>query len=242
MLLQPGCDALNRAIREQINGPTLLQVTDQRPVTQSAFVYPIIQTNHARGRVSRLFSETNQTQDGIATSADAELASGVGSCLAADSESKLTEGFLQPCGALSVRTTELWESFSENLLRTGALFTEKTTDMQDETDGTPNGGKISQGAGIATLDVRRLGPTRGTESHWRRGTQGKGDLKSYLYLFNLDIRKVGKNDHRMSLGPQKWKGGKEKMFNVSVYHILDQRGCVRTIKRRSIIAHLFVSL
>ena len=60
---------------------------------------PIIQTNHARGRLSRLFPETNQTQDGIATSADAELASGVGSGLTSDSESKLTEGFLQPVGA-----------------------------------------------------------------------------------------------------------------------------------------------
>ena len=144
MLLQPGFDAVGRAVRQQINGPTLLQVTDQRPVTQSAFVCPIIQTNHARGRWRRLFPQTNQTQDGIATPADAELASGVGSCLAADSESKLTEGCLQPCGALSVRTTELWESFSENLLSTGALFTEKTTYMQDETDGTPNGGEISQ--------------------------------------------------------------------------------------------------
>jgi hypothetical protein len=158
----------------------------------------------------RLFPETNQTQDGIATSAAAELASGVGSGLASDSESKLTEGFLQSVGALGVRTTELWESFSENLLRTRALLTEKTTDMHDETDGTPTGGEISQGACIATLDVRRLSPTGGAGSHGRRGTQGQGDLKSYLYFFNLDIRKVGKNDQRMSLGPQKWKGEKKK--------------------------------
>jgi len=77
----------------------------------------------------------------------------VSSGLAADSEAKLTEGFLQPIGALRVRTTELWESFSENLLRTRAFFTEKTTDMHDETNGTPTGGEISQGACIATLDV-----------------------------------------------------------------------------------------
>ncbi|SRR5712692_6174008 len=115
---------------------------------------------------------------------------------------------------LRVRMTELWESFSENLLRTRTLFTEKTTYMQDETDGTPNGGEISQRTCIPTLDVRRLSPTGGAGSHGRRGTQGQGDLKSYLYLFNLDIRKVGKNDHRMSLGPQKWKG-KTKKCSIS---------------------------
>src|SRR6266536_1418735 len=216
MLLQPGFDAVGRTVREQINGPTLLQVTDQRPVPQTAFVCPIIQTNHARGSLRRLFPATNQTQDGIATSAEALFASSVGPGLTSDSESELTEGFLQPVGALSVRTTELWESFSENLLRTGALFTEKTTDMQDETDRTPTGGEISQGACVPTLDVRRWSPTGGAGSHWRRGTQGQGDLTSYLYLFNLDIRKVGKNEHRRSLGPQKWKG-KTKKCSISQY-------------------------
>jgi hypothetical protein len=38
---------------------------------------------------------------------------------------------------------ELWEAFHEDFLRAGALFTEKTTDMHDETDGTANRGKIA---------------------------------------------------------------------------------------------------
>lgn len=75
MLLQPGCDALHGAVRQQVNGQTPLQVTDQRPVTQSAFVCPIIQANHARGRMRRLFAAAHQTQDGIATAAEAESAS-----------------------------------------------------------------------------------------------------------------------------------------------------------------------
>jgi hypothetical protein len=41
---------------------------------------------------------------------------------------------LQPFGALSVRMAELWESFNEDLLSAGTLFTEKTTYMHDETD------------------------------------------------------------------------------------------------------------
>jgi len=93
-----------------------------------------------------LWKAADQTQDGIATPAETLFLSSVSACLASDSESKLTEGFLQPVGALRVRTTELWESLSENLLSTGALFTEKTTDIKDETDGTPTGRQISQGS------------------------------------------------------------------------------------------------
>jgi len=76
----------------------------------------------------------NQTQDGITTSADAEHTSHIRSCLTPYFESKLTEGLLQPFGALSIRMAELWKSFSEDLLSTGALFTEKTAHKHDETD------------------------------------------------------------------------------------------------------------
>src|SRR5258708_14568936 len=39
MLLQPGFDTLHRAVGEQINGLTALQVTDQRAVAESALVW-----------------------------------------------------------------------------------------------------------------------------------------------------------------------------------------------------------
>jgi hypothetical protein len=58
-----------------------------------------------------------------------------------------------------MRMAEFWKAFYEDLLSTGALFTEKTTHMHDETDGMPDGGKIVQGPCIATLDTRRCGPT-----------------------------------------------------------------------------------
>jgi len=95
----------------------------------------------------------NQAQDRIATSADAQLASNIGSCLTPYRESKLAERFLQPVGALSVRTAEFWESFHEDLLSTRALFTEETTHMHDEADWTPNGWKIAQRSCIPTLDA-----------------------------------------------------------------------------------------
>jgi hypothetical protein len=47
MLLQPGFDGLNRTVGEQVNGPTALQVTDQRAVAQSADDGPVVQTNDA---------------------------------------------------------------------------------------------------------------------------------------------------------------------------------------------------
>jgi len=85
----------------------------------------------------------NQTQDRISTPAEAELASQICASLASFFEAKLAKRFLQPFGALSVRTAEIGKSFHENLLGTGTPFTEKTTHMQNEKDGTPNGGKIA---------------------------------------------------------------------------------------------------
>jgi hypothetical protein len=94
---------------------------------------------------------TKQAQDGIATSADTKLTSHIRSCLPSYPESKLTEGFLQLFGALSVRTTERGKSLDEDLLSTGVLFTKETTDMHDETDWSSTGGKIMQRPCIATL-------------------------------------------------------------------------------------------
>src|SRR6266702_2605407 len=48
MLLQPIFDGLGRAVGEQINGLTALQVTDQRAVAESALVYPVVQANDSR--------------------------------------------------------------------------------------------------------------------------------------------------------------------------------------------------
>ncbi len=105
---------------------------------------------------------------------------------------------MQPLGALGVRMAECWEPLNKNLLSTGALGTEKATDMQDETDGTPDRGKIAQRACIAALDARRCSPTRGAQSRWGHGTQGQCDLLCYLYPFHFDIGEIGKNDHRIS--------------------------------------------
>jgi len=94
-------------------------------------------------RESGRFRLVNQTQDRITTPAEAELISHIRSCLASSFEAKLTERFLQPFRALRMRMAELWESFHEDFLSTGALCTEKTTDMQNETDGMPNGRQIA---------------------------------------------------------------------------------------------------
>ncbi len=85
----------------------------------------------------------NQTQDRITTPTEAELTSRIRSCLASFLEPKLAEGFLQPFGTLCMRMAEFWKAFYEDLLSTGALFTEKTTNMHDETNRTANGGKIA---------------------------------------------------------------------------------------------------
>jgi hypothetical protein len=84
----------------------------------------------------------NQTQDGITTPADAQLTSHIRSCLPSYPEPKLTEGFLQLVGALSVRATERGKPLDEDLLSTGVLFTKETTHMHDETDWTLTAGKI----------------------------------------------------------------------------------------------------
>jgi hypothetical protein len=42
-----------------------------------------------------------------------------------------------------MRMAEFWKAFYEDLLSTGALFTEKTTHMHDETNRTANAGKIA---------------------------------------------------------------------------------------------------
>src|SRR5258708_30208813 len=132
MLLQPGFDGRNLAVGEQINGLTVLQIQDQRAMAESALVCPVVQANDARRGLGGLWKAADQTQDGIATPAETLFLTSVSACLASDSESKPTERLLQPCGALSVRTTELRESFGENLLSTGALFTEKATYMHDQ--------------------------------------------------------------------------------------------------------------
>jgi predicted RNase H-like HicB family nuclease len=99
--------------------------------------------------------------------------------------------------------------------------------MQDETDGTPAGGKIAQRAGISALDVRRCGPTRRARSRWRYRPQRQCDLLSHLDLLDLDLGNVWKDDDTVQWMPRR-KGKLEKMFNFSVYHLLDQQTCVRS--------------
>jgi hypothetical protein len=95
-----------------------------------------------------------QAQDRIATAADAQVAAKICPCLTSADASQLAQRFLQPLGALSVRVTEIRKPFDKNLLHTGALFTEETTYMHDEANGTPNGRKIMQHPCIPTLDAR----------------------------------------------------------------------------------------
>src|SRR6266852_2791969 len=47
-----------------------------------------------------------------------------------------------------------------------------------------------------------------------------------MHLLDMYFRKVGKNDDSVQWVPRR-RGQLEKMFNSSVYHILDQQGCVR---------------
>jgi hypothetical protein len=113
---------------------------------------------------------------------------------------------------LRVRAAEVWKSFHENLLSAGALFTEKATDMHDETEWTPNRRKITQRTGIATLDARGYRPTQGARSCWGYGTQGQGDLLRHFGPFHFDVEKIEKNDHRISFVLHKQHKG-EKRFN-----------------------------
>ena len=105
---------------------------------------------------------TNQTQDGITTAADAELACYLCSCLSSHDQSKLTEGFLQPDGALGMRIAQLWKPFRKNLLRTGPFSTEETAHVNDEMDRTSTSWKIMQHACVSALYARRVGSTRRT--------------------------------------------------------------------------------
>ena len=139
---------------EQINRLATLQVTDQGPVPLSAFPGPVIDA-HDPGRWGiRQLMATNQAQNGIAAPIEALFAAYLGSGLSSGCQSKLTEGFLQLDGALSMRAAKLWEPFCENLLWAGALGAEKATHVQNETDRTPTGWKVMQSACIATLHPR----------------------------------------------------------------------------------------
>jgi hypothetical protein len=140
---------------------------------------------------------SNQTQDGIATSADAHLTSHIGTSLTSSSEPKLTKRFLQSYGTLGMRTTKLWQPFDKDLLGTGALLTEETTYLHEKADWTPNRGKITQGPRVATLDARRCGSTGRAESRWRYRTQSQSNFFSDFYSLHFDIGQVWKNDHRM---------------------------------------------
>src|ERR1700692_3933972 len=102
-----------------------------------------------------------------------------------------------------MRTAEIGQSFNKNLLSTGTLVTEKATYLQNETEGMPNGGKITQRACIPTLDARRCGLTRRTQSRCGHGTQGECDLLCSFYPFHFDVGKIEKNDHGMFLNPRK---------------------------------------
>src|SRR6266496_1856468 len=126
----------------------------------------------------------------ISTAPDAQFASKVCPCLTPRGESQLAERLLQSLRALSVRATEIWKPFTKNLLSTGALFTKEATYMHDETDGTPNRGKITERACIVTLDARRCSPTRGAQSHWGYRTQGQYDLLGYFYSLHFDVGKI----------------------------------------------------
>src|SRR5258708_38655733 len=70
MLLQPGFDTLHRAVGEQINGLTALQITDQRAIAESALVCPVVQANDARRGLGGLWKAAHQTPDGITDPTD----------------------------------------------------------------------------------------------------------------------------------------------------------------------------
>ena len=129
MLLQPGFDGLGRAVGEQINGLTALQITDQRAIAESALVCPVVQANDAQRGLGGLWKAANQTQDGITTPTETLFLTSVSACLASHLQSKPTECLLQPLCALGMRTAEIWKSFGEDLLSTSALFTKETTYM-----------------------------------------------------------------------------------------------------------------
>jgi hypothetical protein len=93
--------------------------------------------------------------------------------------------------------------------------------------GDPGPTFMSKNTGIATLNARRCGSTGRARSGWGGRTQGQCDLLTHLDLLHLDLGKVWNDDDTVQLMPRR-KGKLEKMFNFSVYHILDQQGCVTT--------------
>src|SRR5579859_4714926 len=103
---------------------------------------------------------------------------------------------------------------------------QKATDMDDETEWMPNRRKITERTCIATLDTRGCRPTRGAQSCRGHGAQGQCDLLCHFYPFHFYIEKIEKNDHRNSFVLHK-QNKSEKMFNLLLYHILDQQSCVR---------------
>ena len=135
--------AIHRAIGEQIYGQTLLQITYERSIAHPAFPGPVVETNDVWLRLGRLYRLVNQTQDGVTTSIDTVLTSYVSTSLASHREAQTAKRFLQPFGALGVRTAEIGKSLHKNLLSTRASFTAKTAHMQNEKDGTANGRKIA---------------------------------------------------------------------------------------------------
>lgn len=143
-------------------GTERTRLTDERPRAQSAFPRPVIQANYARRWSVGQRMMADETQNGIATATDTQLAPQPRSCLASHQEAKLTEHLLQSERTLSMWVAQLWQTFSENLLGTGALHAEKATHRQDQMDRTSTGGQIMQFADVATLYPRRVGSTRRT--------------------------------------------------------------------------------
>jgi hypothetical protein len=84
-------------------------------------------------------------------------------------------------------------------------------------DGVPQEGHGAIGDVVRRVSV--ISKATSTSSTWTSGRSGKMSIEGLWVLKN------GKE--------------KEKMFNFLVYHILDQRACVRTIKWRDILSHLF---
>ena len=111
-----------------------------------------------------------QAQDGITTATDAQFIPNACSYLTSSDKAELTQRFLQPFRALRIRKTESWKLRGLDLSCTGALFAEKTTDKNDETDWTATDWEIVQDSLLATLHPFGDGPTTRTRSSWERCT------------------------------------------------------------------------
>jgi hypothetical protein len=62
---EPGCNGLDRAIREHFDGQTAFEITDESPITPSAFPRPIIHSDDSRLCSVREVVLADQTQDRI---------------------------------------------------------------------------------------------------------------------------------------------------------------------------------